>query len=126
MIIADYQERVYDVANPCWHLVADVLVTERGLDLSAALGFHTISNDIRQVAEAFRLVLHKSPLGFDRVSDPVDYAVVLMGKTPKVGIHHCGIYYDGKVLHALQEGTLYQDESSLQDTYAVYQYWAKP
>jgi hypothetical protein len=48
-----------------------------------------------------------------------------MGRTRKLGIHHCGIYYQGKVLHALPEGVLYQDLPSLADEYRLIEYWSR-
>lgn len=121
MNVAEYQAKVYP-SPPCWALVADVLITERGETVGEC---KTISSSIRSIASAFRLELHKGAHGFQQVPTPVDYAVVLMGKTPKLGFHHCGIYYEGKVLHALDTGTLYQDLASLEGEYQVMEFWSR-
>ena len=130
MNVSTYQAKVYP-EPPCWSLVADVLIVERGLAVDE---YKTISESIRQLsaslrvqaaAVAFRLELHKGEHGFAQISEPVDYAVVLMGKTIKMGIHHSGIYYQGKVLHALETGTLYQDMASLRDEYALVEFWSR-
>lgn len=130
MNVADYQVKVYP-NPPCWSLVADVYLTERGETVEE---FKTIRESIRQlatslqaqaIASAFRLAVQKNPDGFARIEEPVDFAVVLMGRVPAAGVHHSGIYYQGKVLHATPEGVLYQDMASLQDAYPVMEFWSK-
>lgn len=121
MNVSDYMAKVYP-APPCWDLVADVYTTELGQVVDE---FATVSGSVRAIASAFRLALHKTSHGFQQIPDPVDYAVVLMGRTRKLGLHHCGIYYEGKVLHALDTGTLYQDLPSLQAEYQLMEFWAK-
>ncbi len=122
MNVNEYLGRQYP-APPCWALVVDVLQTERG---QAVNEYKTVNSSIRAVAAAFRIALHKSAHGFAQVAAPVDFCVVLMGKTPALGMHHCGVYYQGKVLHAHAEGNLYQDLASLRDAYQVIEFWAKP
>lgn len=121
MTIAKYMQRVYP-SPPCWELVADVLTTERGLEIDA---YKTITSNVRSIASAFSLHLHKSPHGFAQIAEPVNFAVVLMGKTEKLGLHHAGIFFDGKVLHAKDSGTLYQDMASLRDEYPLMEFWAR-
>lgn len=107
---------------PCWELVTDVYRAELG---EGVLAFKTVDPSVRAIASAFRLALHKSPHGFARIAAPRDYAVVLMGKSAGIGLHHCGVWYQGKVLHALESGVLYQDMASLGDTYGVMEFWAR-
>lgn len=121
MNVADYMAKVYP-SPPCWHLVAEVYTTELGQQVD---GYNTISSSVRAIASAFRLALHKTPHGFERIDDPVDFAVVLMGKTQRLGLHHCGIFYGGRVLHALESGTLYQDLLTLQEEYRLMEYWSR-
>lgn len=121
MNIAEYQAKAYP-SPPCWALVADVYTSERGETVE---DYKTISGSIRAIASAFRLALHKSPNGFARIEEPADYAVVLMGRTAKLGLHHAGIFWQGRVLHALDTGTLYQDLASLQAEYPLMEFWAK-
>ena len=97
MNINEYLERQYP-APGCWALVADVYAHELQtsvLDYSAANG------SARAIAYAFRLALHRGDHGFLQLAEPVDMAVVLLGKSPQLGVHHCGIYYAGRVLHVL-------------------------
>ncbi len=108
---------------PCWSMVADVYTRELSEGVS---DYKTINASIRTIAGAFRLALHKSAHGFAQISDPVDYCVVLMGKTERMGLHHCGIFYDGRVLHMLESGGLYQELSVIGDEYALIEFWAKP
>lgn len=121
MNVAHYQAQVYP-SPPCWALVADIYTSELGAVVD---DYKTISGSIRAVAGAFRLALHKAAHGFAQVELPVDFAVVLMGRVRSLGMHHCGIYYQGKVLHALESGTLYQDLASLRADYPLMEFWSK-
>jgi hypothetical protein len=87
--------------------------------------YKTVNRSIREMASGFRLAIHKSPHGFAQIAEPVDLAIVLLGKTARVGIHHCGIYFDGRVLHAMPGATVYEDLSVIRDTFAVVEFWAK-
>lgn len=119
--VAAFQAKVYP-SPPCWSLVADVYtsVLQEPLD-----GFRTIGESVRSAARAFRLQLHKDRHGFQQVDDPSDYAVVLMGRTPQIGVHHCGIFYGGSILHAMDTGTLYQDVGTLRATYQLMEFWSR-
>lgn len=119
--VAEYQAKVYP-NPPCWNLVADIYTSHLG---EAVGKYSTVSHSVRAIASAFRLALHKDPSGFSQVPDPVDYAVVVMGKSARRGPHHCGLYYQGSVLHALPDVTLYQDLASLQDEYPLMEFWAR-
>lgn len=121
MDINAYLAKQYS-AQPCWELVADVYATELN---AIAVDYKMATRSLRDMAGAFRLALHKSTHGFTQINSPVDYAVVLLGKSDKIGIHHCGIYFAGKVLHAMTNMTLYEDLSAVQDRFAVVEYWAK-
>jgi hypothetical protein len=119
--VNDYLPRVYP-SPPCWALVADVYASELEDTVD---DYRTINSSVRSIASAFRLVLHKSVHGFRQVEEPQDFTVVLMGRTAKLGLHHCGVFYGGKVLHALESGTLYQDLASLAAEYPLMEFWAK-
>lgn len=120
-MISKYLQRVYS-NPPCWELVSDVYENELNLKVK---DYKPESASPRVVASAFRLALHNAEHGFVLTNLPEDFCIVLMGRTSKLGLHHCGIYYKGKVLHALPAGNLYQDISSLKDTYKLVQYWVK-
>ena len=42
-----------------------------------------------------------------------------------MGLHHCGVFYEGRVLHALADGNRYEELSVVGDAYAVMEFWAK-
>lgn len=119
--IADYMARVYE-APPCWNLTADVYASHLGEDVRA---YKTVSNGVRAIARAFRIALHKADHGFVKLAEPVDYAVVLMGEAPSLGLHHCGVYYAGSVLHATDDGTYYQDMNTLRAAYPLMEFWGR-
>jgi len=48
-----------------------------------------------------------------------------MGKTVALGLHHCGVYYQGKVLHALSSGNRYEELWVIGDSYALIEFWAR-
>lgn len=121
MNVNDYLGRQYPFP-PCWSLVADVYASE--LD-DTVTDYKTVNKSIRAIAGAFRLALHKSAHGFAQIADPVDFCVVLLGKTPRTGLHHCGIFYQGRVLHMLESGGQYQEMSVIGDEYALIEFWAK-
>lgn len=108
--------------QPCWELVADVYATELQ---QIPVDYKTVNRSVREMASAFRLAIHKSAHGFVQVAAPVDLCVVLLAKHAHIGIHHCGIYHDGAVLHAMPGSTLYEPLSVIHDSFAVVQFWAK-
>lgn len=109
-------------AQPCWELVADIYQSAMG---AIPVDYRTVNRSIRQMADAFRVALYKSPHGFEQVEEPRDFTVVLMGKNQHIGIHHCGIWYQGKVLHAQTDLTLYEELSAVRERYAVIEFWDK-
>lgn len=121
MDVSFYQQQIYG-RPPCWELVSLVLLREQDLIVSK---YRARSSSVRDIANAFRLELARGDHGFTRLDAPEDYAVMLMGKDAAIGIHHCGVCYQGKVLHALESGTLYQDMASLLDQYGLVEYWKR-
>jgi hypothetical protein len=121
MNVAAYLAKQYP-NPPCWALVSDVYATELGQDVTE---YRTINNTLRAIASAFRIAMHKGQHGLEQLDAPADYAIVLLGRSRSLGLHHCGIVYEGKVLHALADGNLYQDMASLGDTYPVMQFWGR-
>jgi hypothetical protein len=119
---AAYLGRAYP-SPPCWSLVADVYATARG---QSVLAYRTVTSSIRAIAAEFRLQLHKSAHGFAQIAEPQDLCIVLLGKSRAVGVHHCGIWWQGHVLHALDSGVLLQDVASLSDQYEIMEFWARP
>lgn len=122
MNVNDYLAKQYGPRG-CWLLVADVYAHE--LDKSVT-GFRAINSSVRAIATEFRLALHKNPDGVAQLAAPAEMCIVLMSKISGLSVHHCGIYYQGSVLHALDTGNVYQDLASLQDAYQVVEYWGLP
>ena len=123
MNVNDYLEHVYlGPQPPCWQLVSEVYMAELGQTVKE---FRTINNSVRSIASAFRIALHKGAHGFEQVAAPADFAVVLLGKSVEIGLHHCGIWFDGKLLHALESGNYYEEMSAIGDRYALVEHWAK-
>lgn len=121
MNINEYLIKQYP-APPCWALVADFYHHELGLPVTE---FKTVDKSVRGIASAFRLHLSKGEHGFSRLQAPQDYAVVLLGKSEEIGLHHCGIFYEGRLLHALESGVYFDDMSGVQDAYSLIEYWAR-
>jgi hypothetical protein len=121
MNVNAYLAKQYD-SPPCWQLVADVYTSELAQPVT---DYKTINASIRAIASAFRIALHKSPEGFAQIVAPVDYCIVLMGRTATMGLHHCGVFYQGRVLHALDAGNRYEEMSVIGDAYAVIEFWAR-
>lgn len=121
MNVNDYLGRQYD-APPCWQLVADVYASELQQTVT---DYRTINRSIRAIASAFRIALHKSPAGFAQIDAPGDFCIVLMGKSQSMGLHHCGVFYEGRVLHGLADGNRYEELSVIGDAYPLIEYWAK-
>ena len=108
--------------QPCWELVADVYDHE----LSAVpVDYKVVNRTVREMSGAFRLALHSCSHGFVMVPEPTDLCIVLLGKHAHLGVHHCGVYHDGSVLHAMPGTTLFEPLSVIRDTFAIVQFWAR-
>lgn len=121
MNVNDYLAKQYSLP-PCWALVAEVYVNELGCKVE---NYKSANPSFKAIASAFRIALHNNEHGFSQIDSPRDYCVVLMAKLMGQQPHHAGVYYKGKVLHALAAGNLYQDLSSLSDAFQRIEYWAK-
>lgn len=104
----------------CWSLVTAVY-QELG---AVATEVKTVSEPLRVAARTFRVQLHKGAGGLEQKPQPQDFAIVLMWPTERRRRPHCGIFWDGKVLHATPDAVLHQDLASLRDIYPVMEYWA--
>lgn len=119
MNINDYLSRVYSYP-PCWEMVTDVYIAELGLKL---MNYNPTNFSTRSIAEAFRLALHKGEHNFKQVMTPVDFDLVLLGATSKLGLHHCGVFYQGRVLHSIDSGNLFEAMSTIKDKYPLIEFW---
>jgi len=123
-----YLGRGYGSADerPCWLLVADYFWREHSLGVQS---FKSVTPSVRAIATAFRLALSKGAHGFLQIDAPVDDCLVLLGRTQRLGLHHCGIYRGGHVLHAREVGVggvVHEAMSTVQDYYRVREFWALP
>lgn len=121
MNVNDYLAKQYGPAG-CFALVSDVYMNELRNILHQ---YKTTNTSFKAIATAFRIALHEGLHGFVQVEAPQEYCVVLMAKLADGQPHHIGVYYEGKVLHALPNGNLYQDVSSLSDQFRRIEYWVK-
>lgn len=115
-MISKYLSRVYR-RPPCWALVADIYQQELGFDLS---DYTPSTEHPIAVADAFRLALHGGKHGFTKESSPSNYDVVLLGRKRPT---HCGIWYDGGVLHALDNAITHQPIAQIRDAYQFVEFW---
>ena len=122
MQVSHYQAKQYG-PQPCWELVADLYATERK---ALHVGYEQKDRTLRGMADAFRLAVHHNQNGFKCVGDPSDYCIVLLGKNQRIGIHHCGVYFDGRVLHAMPGITLFEPLSVIRDRFELVEFWAQP
>lgn len=104
----------------CWLLVVDIYVNELGLLVE---NYTPEKTSLKDIANAFRVELHRGVHGFIKTETPKDYSVVLMSKLDNRTPHHAGIYYQGKVLHVLNDMNYYQDLFSLSDQYKQMEFW---
>lgn len=121
MDVTSYLSRTYD-QPPCWELVADVYQTEFGADVGR---YAVVTDSIREAARKFALHLATDPHGFMRLSEPAEGCVVLLG-SPRAGLHHAGVYTDGKLLHALRDSVFHEPMDSVTDRYKLIEYWGRP
>lgn len=119
--VGAFQEKVYP-NPPCWQLVTDVYRNVLGQEPDQV---QTVSEAMRRASRAYRLELFKSRGGMEQIDEPRDFAIVLMWRTSQKRQQlHCGIYYQGSVLHALESSTLYQDLQTLREAYPLMEFWA--
>ena len=122
MIVTDYLARQYTQPG-CWEMVTEIYARELNLSV---LGYAPLKNTARSIAKSFRLALHTHKHGFIQIAEPSEFCVVLMGRSLSLGLHHCGVYYQGSVLHAKPNLSLYQDIASIKGEFPLIEFWAKP
>ncbi len=117
MNISEYLCKTYQYP-PCWLLVVDVYVNELGLEVE---NYHAETDSSLSIARKFRHEIAKGEHGFVKLDEPEDFSIVLMKKPS----HHCGIYFNGRVLHASTGGVVYQDLLTLKDRYKTVEFWKR-
>ena len=117
MNVSEYLRKTYE-HPPCWLLVVDVYINELGLKVQ---NYESGGVSGLAIARKFRLELSKNEHGFVKLDKPEDFSVVLLTKPGS----HCGVYYNGKVLHASVGGVVYQDLHTLKDHYKTVEFWKR-
>lgn len=102
----------YDIKNDygvnCWGLVALVYSKVLKKELT---DYPCSTNNIRDIASTFTAAFANGSHGFSIVKKPENYDVVVFRKPCRFGEHfHCGIMFDGKVLHSASRsgGVVYE------------------
>jgi len=119
MDIEKYLNRVYK-NPPCFELVADLYSEEFG---KGCVEYSVVNNSVRSAATAFRIALHTGAHGFAQKEEPVNGCLVLMSSRKHLPVHHCGVYYNGNILHALESGNAFESVFNMQDSYPVMEWW---
>lgn len=104
----------------CWSMVAHLYLNVLHID---PLVVATVTESLRRAARTFQLRLHKDAYGLRQIPAPQDWALVLMWPGTQQRRPHCGVFWNGKVLHATAEGVLSQDVFSLRDAYPTMEFW---
>jgi hypothetical protein len=96
----------YDINNEfgvnCWGLYKLIQKQERGIEV---VMFSAMNSSIRAISDKFKSELKLNKHGHKKVVQPENLDLVVMLKPMKrASIYHCGVYVDGKVLHAKGEG----------------------
>ena len=119
MDVEKYLSRVYK-NPPCFELVADLYAEEFG---KGCIEYSVVNSSVRSAATAFRIALHTNEHGFRQVSEPVNGCLVLMSNRKHMPVHHCGVYYNGSILHALEGGNAFESVFNLKDSYPIMEWW---
>ena len=119
MNVNDYLAKAYP-SPPCWALVADVYASELAQPVTQ---WRAVNGSVRALASAFAVAVQKNPDGFAQLDAPEEMCLVLLGKLRSTGVHHCGVYVEGRVLHALETGPVHEGLTTLGDVYEVIEFW---
>lgn len=117
-----YLSRDY-ASPPCWLLVADVVREELAATVNR---FKTVNSSVQALSSTFNQRFQKDKFGFMQLDGPADLCVVFLGRNRRTKVHHAGIYYQGSILHALDDGVYFQDMASMRDQYGVMEFWGLP
>lgn len=105
----------------CWSLVALIYSQEMSKDIPEFK-----SKGISGIASAFTAAFATGEHGFKKVASVKNFDVmVFINKSEFRSEYHCGIHYNGKVLHAVKAlgGVVYQDVSVAMQTFDKVEFW---
>lgn len=120
-MIAEFVGIKYDITNKngvnCWGLIA--LVYSKILGKSVK---DYPVKSIRESAKAFTMAFFKGDHGFKVVEMPNNLDVVTLQKG---NIFHCGIWYNGRILHASNHAgqVVYQKFSDVKRDFETVKFW---
>ena len=105
----------------CWTLVAliyaDLFDSELGL-------YPLATGTAREISSVFTQAFAKGDHGFKEVKFPKNYDIVIFNRKEH---YHCGIYFDGFILHCSQYtgGVSYQPFLTVKKGFNEVSYWQK-
>ncbi len=105
----------------CWGLVAMVYRDIFSDDLKL---FHSENDSFRAISTAFTKAFTENKHGFKKVDDKADFDVVIMRSNR---LTHCGIYYQGKILHSSRgaKQVIFQRFQDATRTFKDIEFWRK-
>jgi len=115
----------YDLWNKtgvnCWGLVSLVYAD---IYSDIVCEFLPKAEGYRAITAAFTAAFSENKHGFKQVEKPTKHCVVIMKHRL---LTHCGIYEDGKVLHANGQAkqVIYQDIKEASRRFDTVEYWAR-
>ena len=118
-----YSLRPVDGFLNCWQLVSLVYRNELSKDIP---GFS--ANDIADISNAFTAAFATGDHGFSVVDEPKDFdVVVFVSERRKRNRFHCGIMYNGKVLHAFNKfgQVVYHSLAEASDSFERVEFWRR-
>ena len=128
-MISDYIGINYDIHNNngvnCWALVAMVYLYELETDIP---DFKSVTDNVKDISAVFTAAFATGEHGFKKVDTPENYDVAVFARDTAWGRHcHCGVWYDGKVLHASKDscGVAYQDIKQASHGFKEIEFWRR-
>ena len=106
MNISNYLGMPYDISGVfgvnCWTLYSLIKKQEQGVDVVA---FKPKNPSKEAIFDTFKSAFSLGGHGHVRVYSPQNYDLVIMTKeTKKRKIYHCGVWFDGSIIHARGTG----------------------
>ena len=123
MMLSKFVGIPYDLHNRtginCWALVAlvyDEIFGDKLKDYSA--------KNFREVSTAFTSAFFEGDHGFNKVDSPEDFDVVVLWSKRTV---HCGIYYEGNLLHANNDAkqVIFEKLKNASRSFERIEFWRK-
>ena len=128
-MIAQYIGTPYDIHNKnglnCWGLITTVY---RDLFSDTIKDFPSGTDTPQELAAVFALAFAKNEHGFTITEKPKDFDLVVFSRSSTAGtLYHCGIMYEGKVLHSNKNtgGVVYQSLKDAKRGFREQLFWQR-